>query len=183
MTGPQNTDQLKILVCVKRVPAPGARINITDDGQRVDDTHLAFTTSPHEECAVEAAAQLVEEFGGEATVLTLGPAEAEEQLRYAVSVGMQRAVLLVQDDEWDPQRTSRALAGAIRDLEADQPFDLVVTVCDEAEQECPVFPGGGERQHWSFPDPSAVSGSEAQRLAAFREVFFAISDRIDGFLA
>jgi electron transfer flavoprotein beta subunit len=126
MTGPQNTDQLKILVCVKRVPAPGARINITDDGQRVDDTHLAFTTSPHEECAVEAAAQLVEEFGGEATVLTLGPAEAEEQLRYAVSVGMQRAVLLVQDDEWDPQRTSRALAGAIRDLEADQPFDLVL---------------------------------------------------------
>jgi arsenate reductase len=65
----------------------------------------------------------------------------------------------------------------------DQPFDLVVTVCDEAEQECPVFPRGGERQHWSFPDPSAVSGSDSQRLAAFREVFFAISDRIDGFLA
>ncbi len=117
---------MKILVCVKRVPAPGARINITDDGRQVDTAHLAFTTSPHEECAVEAAAQLVEEHGGEATVLTLGPAEAEEQLRYAVSVGMQHGVLLVADDEWDPQRTSRALVAAIRDLEADEPFDLIL---------------------------------------------------------
>ena len=65
---------MRILVCVKRVPAPGARINITADGQDVDTAHLAFTTSPHEECAVEAAAQLVEQHGGEATVLTLGPA-------------------------------------------------------------------------------------------------------------
>ncbi|MDX2380930.1 MAG: electron transfer flavoprotein subunit beta/FixA family protein [Acidimicrobiia bacterium] len=111
---------------MKRVPAPGARINITDDGQNVDTTHLAFTTSPHEECAVEAAAQLVEEHGGEAIVLTLGPAEAEEQLRYAVSVGAQRGVLVLQDDESDPQRTSRALTTAIGELEADGPFDLVL---------------------------------------------------------
>jgi electron transfer flavoprotein beta subunit len=118
---------MRILVCVKRVPAPGARINITDDHQRVDATHLAFTTSPHEECAVEAAAQLVEEFGGEATVLTLGPPEAEEQLRYAVSVGMQHAVLLVHDDECDAQHTSRAITAAIVELEgADGPFDLVM---------------------------------------------------------
>jgi electron transfer flavoprotein beta subunit len=118
---------MRILVCVKRVPAPGARINITDDGRRVDATHLAFTTSPHEECAVEAAAQLVEEFGGEATVLTLGPPEAEEQLRYAVSVGMQRAVLLVDDDECDAQHTSRAITASIRELEdVDGTFDLLL---------------------------------------------------------
>jgi electron transfer flavoprotein beta subunit len=117
---------MRILVCVKRVPAPGARINITDDGQHVDTTHLAFTTSPHEECAVEAAAQLVEEHDGEAIVLTLGPADAEEQLRYAVSVGAQHGVLVVQDVEGDPQRTSRALTAAISELEADEPFDLVL---------------------------------------------------------
>ena len=119
---------MKILVCVKRVPAPGARINITADGQEVDTAHLAFTTSPHEECAVEAAAQLIEQHGGEATVLTLGPAEAEEQLRYAVSVGMQKAVLLpVTDGEWDPQRTAQAITTAIREVEAaDGPFDLVL---------------------------------------------------------
>ena len=64
---------MKILVCVKRVPAPGARINITSDGQAVDTAFLGFTTSPHEECALEAAVQLVEAGGGEVTVLTLGP--------------------------------------------------------------------------------------------------------------
>lgn len=119
---------MRILVCVKRVPAPGARINITADGQEVDTAHLAFTTSPHEECAVEAAAQLIEQHGGEATVLTLGPADAEEQLRYAVSVGMHRGVLLpVTDGEWDPQRTARAITAAIREIEAaDGPFDLVL---------------------------------------------------------
>ena len=118
---------MRILVCVKRVPAPGSKINITADGRAVDDTNLGHTTSPHEECAVEAAARLVEEHGGEATVLTLGPAAAEEQLRYAVSVGMSAGVLLPTDDgEWDPQRTAAALAAAVRDLEADGAFDLIL---------------------------------------------------------
>lgn len=119
---------MRILVCVKRVPAPGSKINITADAQEVDATNLGFTTSPHEECAVEAAAQLIEQHGGEATVLTLGPAAAEEQLRYAISVGMHRGVLLpTTDGEWDPQRTAQALTGAIRDLEAAAgPFDLVL---------------------------------------------------------
>lgn len=119
---------MRILVCVKRVPAPGARINVTADGQEVDTTHLAFTTSPHEECAVEAAAQLIEQHGGEATVLTLGPAEAEEQLRYAVSVGMTKAVLLpIDGGDWDPQRTAKAITAAIEQLEAsDGAFDLIL---------------------------------------------------------
>ena len=67
---------MRILVCVKRVPAPGARINVTADGQAVDSSHLGFTTSPHEECAVEEAVRLTEANGGEVTVLTLGPVEA-----------------------------------------------------------------------------------------------------------
>ena len=119
---------MRILVCVKRVPAPGARINITADGQEVDSSHLAFTISPHEECAVEAAAQLIELHGGEATVLTLGPAEAEEQLRYAVSVGMTAAVLLpTTDGEWDPQRTAQAIASAVGELESSGgEFDLIL---------------------------------------------------------
>lgn len=119
---------MRILVCVKRVPAPGARINITTDGQEVDSSHLAFTISPHEECAVEAAAQLIELHGGEATVLTLGPAEAEEQLRYAVSVGMTAAVLLpTTDGEWDPQRTAQAIASAVGELESSGGgFDLIL---------------------------------------------------------
>lgn len=119
---------MKVLICVKRVPAPGARINISDDGQEVDAAHLGFTVSPHEECGVEECVQLVERHGGEATVLTLGPAEAEEQLRYAASLGVQNAVLLSADTtQWDPQRTAAAIADAIETIESDDgPFDLIL---------------------------------------------------------
>ena len=119
---------MKILVCVKRVPAPGARINITDDGQQVDTAFLGFTVSPHEECAVEAAVQLVEQHGGEVTVLTLGPAEAEEQLRTAVSVGAAKAVLVpIDGQDWDPQRTATAIAAVVNELEgANGSFDLIL---------------------------------------------------------
>lgn len=61
-------------------------------------------------------------------------------------------------------------------------FDYVITVCDSARQNCPVFPGQGDRFHWGYDDPSAVEGSEEERLAAFRRVFTAISQRIDLFM-
>lgn len=63
-----------------------------------------------------------------------------------------------------------------------QHFDYVITVCDSARQKCPVFPGEGERLHWGYDDPSAVEGSEDERLRAFRRVFTALSSRIDLFL-
>ena len=119
---------MRILCCVKRVPAPGAKINVTADGLAVDSAHLGFTTSPHEECAVEEAVQLVEAHGGEVTVLTLGPGEAEEQLRYAASVGAHHAVLIPTDGSaWDPQRTAVAITEAIESLESDGgAFDLIL---------------------------------------------------------
>lgn len=119
---------MRILVCVKRVPAPGAKINITADGQAVDSAYLAFTTSPHEECAVEEAVRLVEANGGESTVLTLGPTEAEEQLRYAASIGINKCVLVpIDETDWDPQRTASAIAAAIQGVEAaDGAFDLIL---------------------------------------------------------
>ena len=120
---------MRILCCVKRVPAPGAKINVTDDGLAVDATHLGFATSPHEECGVEEAVQLVERHGGEVTVLTLGPPDAAEQLRYAASVGAHHGVLVATDGSaWDPQRTAVALTEAIQGLEAEagSPFDLLM---------------------------------------------------------
>jgi len=65
----------------------------------------------------------------------------------------------------------------------DHRFDFVITVCDRARQECPVFPGAGERLHWGYDDPSAVEGSEEEKLAAYRRVFTLISARLDLFLA
>lgn len=118
---------MRLLVCVKRVPAPGARIVLTPDHRAIEAGHLSFTTSPHEECAVEAAIQLKEALGGTVTVLTLGPDEAEEQLRYAASVGADEAVLVPTDGgDLDPQATAAALLDAVRALEADGSFDLIL---------------------------------------------------------
>jgi electron transfer flavoprotein beta subunit len=113
---------------VKRVPAPGARIVLTDDQQAIDARHLPFTVSPHEECAVEEAVRIKEAHGGSVTVMTLGPEEAEEQLRYSISTGADEVVLLATDGtEWDPQATSAALAAGIDEQEADDgPFDLIL---------------------------------------------------------
>jgi arsenate reductase (thioredoxin) len=65
------------------------------------------------------------------------------------------------------------------DRYVNEPFDLVVTVCDEANEACPYFPNAKERRHWSFPDPSAVRGDDLTRFAAFRVVRDAIRERID----
>ena len=124
--------ELRILACVKRVPAPGAQITLTADARAVDARNLAFTTSPHEECAVEAALQLVEAHDGDITVLTVGPPEADEQLRFSISVGVQHAVLVTNDqiaagEDLDPQATARAIAESVRALEADRgTFDVLL---------------------------------------------------------
>ena len=57
-------------------------------------------------------------------------------------------------------------------------FDYVITVCDNARESCPVFPGKTERVHWSFDDPAAVGGGWDERLAAFRRVRDEIGERL-----
>jgi arsenate reductase len=63
-----------------------------------------------------------------------------------------------------------------------QPFDYVITVCDQARKVCPVFPGGGQTLHWGYEDPGAVDGTEEERLAAFRRVFIGLGERIATFI-
>ncbi len=115
---------MRILVCVKRVPITGGKMVLTDDEQALETKHLGFTISPHEECAVEEAVRIVEAGGGEVLVLTLGPAEAEEQLRDCMAIGADRGILLeTQREEWDAQATAAAIVEAIR---GEGPFDLVL---------------------------------------------------------
>ena len=59
-----------------------------------------------------------------------------------------------------------------------QEFDYVITVCDNANEQCPVFPGNTKRIHWSFEDPAAVIGSEQERLKVFRRVRDEIRHRL-----
>jgi electron transfer flavoprotein beta subunit len=96
---------------------------LTGDAQALETKHLGFTISPHEECAVEEAVRLVEAGGGEVVVLTLGPAEAEEQLRDCMAIGADRGILLRTDEEWDAQATAAAIVDAVS---GEEPFDLLL---------------------------------------------------------
>ena len=114
---------MDILVCIKRVPTVGGTIAVTPDGQEVDTRASGFSISPHEECAVEEAVQITERLGGTTSVLTLGPEVAIEQLRDALALGAQRAVLLETDGrEFGPIATAAAIAAEVRT----RPYDLVL---------------------------------------------------------
>jgi electron transfer flavoprotein beta subunit len=114
---------VRLLCLVKRVPITGGKMVLTSDEQAIETKHLGFTISPHEECGVEEAVRIVEAQGGEVVVLTLGPPEAEDQLRECMALGADRAIHLVSGEEWDAQATAAALIAAIR---AEEPFDLIV---------------------------------------------------------
>jgi arsenate reductase len=62
-----------------------------------------------------------------------------------------------------------------------QPFEYVITVCDSAREECPLFPGEVKRIHWSFDDPAAASGTDDQKRSVFRRVRDEIAARLEGF--
>jgi electron transfer flavoprotein beta subunit len=117
---------VNILCCVKRVPMTGGTIVLTEDEQAIQTRHLGFTISPHEECGVEEAVRLIEAQGGESVVLALGAAEAEEQLRDAMALGIDRAVHLQAGGDWDGQATAAAIVEAIKaERAAGTDFDLI----------------------------------------------------------
>jgi len=66
---------------------------------------------------------------------------------------------------------------------ASQEFDLVVTVCDHANEACPVFPGAKDRQHWPFDDPADAEGFDENKMLVFRQVRDQIEKRIGEFLS
>lgn len=124
---------MDVLVCIKRVPLSGGKFTITEDGLDIESAKLGFTISPHEEVAVEEAVRIVEQAGsGSVTVLTLGPTEAEEQIREQMAIGADRGILIETDgQEWDPQGTASAIADAITADETD--FDLIIMGNESAD--------------------------------------------------
>jgi len=116
---------MDVLACIKRVPETGAKITLTDDQQAIDTSNLGFTMSPHEECAIEGAVQLAEATDGSATVLTLGPDEATEQLQTGLAMNADEATLLeTGGEEWSATPTAAEIADAVRDAEAE--YDLLL---------------------------------------------------------
>ena len=126
---------MNTLVCIKRVPGASSSVTLTDDAMGVDTKHVGYTTSPHEEVAVEAAVQRMEQHGGEATVLTVGPEDALEQLRDALAMGARSAVHVETDsDAFGPADVARAIADVVSSRAGtDGAFDLVLLGNDAAD--------------------------------------------------
>jgi electron transfer flavoprotein beta subunit len=119
-----------VLVCIKRVPEISSQVLLSDDGMSIDARHVGHTVSPHEEAAVEIAIQLAESSGGTATVLTVGPGDAVEQLRDALAVGCTRAVHIEADSEaFGPAD----VAAAIAEFAYAEDFGLVLVGNDAAD--------------------------------------------------
>jgi electron transfer flavoprotein beta subunit len=124
-----------VLVCVKRVPDSSGEVLLTADAQAVDARFVGFTMSAHESCAVELAVKIAEAGGGAATVLTLGPGEAVEQLRSALGVGCSGAVLIEADPVgFGPADVAREIAAVVRAHQAEgRTYDLILLGNDAAD--------------------------------------------------
>jgi electron transfer flavoprotein beta subunit len=124
-----------VFVCVKRVPDITEEVTLTEDAQSVDGRRAGFTLSAHEECAVELAVQVTGATGGQATVLTIGDADAVEQLRNALAVGCTAATHVVGEPfAFGPSDVAREIAAVVREHESDgRPHDLVLLGNDAAD--------------------------------------------------
>ncbi len=124
-----------VLVCVKRVPDASGEVTLTPDGMGVDGRYSGYTTSNHEEAAVEIAVQVADATGGRVTVLSLGTEDSVEQLRSALAVGATDGVLVeAEPDSYGPAD----IAGAIADVVtaragAGTAYDLVLLGNDAAD--------------------------------------------------
>jgi electron transfer flavoprotein beta subunit len=126
---------VNVLVCVKRVPDSSSQVVLTPDSQAVDGRMAGYTVSPHEECAIELAVRLADATGGTATVLTLGPPEASEQLRNALALGCAAAVHIEADSvTFGPADVAREIAAVVkRHSEEGHGYDVVLLGNDAAD--------------------------------------------------
>ena len=119
-----------VLVCIKRVPDAAGEVLLTADEQALDARFVGFTVSAHENCAVELAVRI-----GDATVLSLGPADTVEQLRGALGVGAKAAVLIEADPVgYGPADIAREIAAVVKAHEAEgKAYDLILLGNDAAD--------------------------------------------------
>jgi electron transfer flavoprotein beta subunit len=111
---------VKIAVCIKRVPDTEARIRVAGDGRSIDTAGIKYIISPYDEFALETALRLKDAQGsGEVVAISVGEAGAAEQLRSALAMGADSAILLKGQPTLDGLATARALAAEIREQAAD----------------------------------------------------------------
>lgn len=116
---------MNIIVCLKQVPDTETQIKIAPDGKSIVTDDIKWVMNPYDEYGVEEALRLKEKFGGEVTVVGLGPKRVTESIRTALAMGADKGILISDDalEGSDSLATAKALAAAIKDLD----YDLIFT--------------------------------------------------------
>ena len=115
---------MNIIVCLKQVPDTESQIKIGSDEKSIVTDDIKWVMNPYDEFGVEEALRLKEKFGGEVTVVGLGPKRVTETIRTALAMGADKGVLISDDalEGSDSIATAKALAAAIKDLDCDLIF-------------------------------------------------------------
>ncbi len=130
---------MKTIVCVKRVPDTATRIRIAPDGSSIDPSGVKYIISPYDEFALEAALRARESGAeGDVVVMTLGDTAAGEQLRQALAMGADSAVLLKGSSGPDGLATAKALAAELKDSGADLILFGMKAADDDQQQVGPM---------------------------------------------
>ena len=116
---------MNIIVCLKQVPDTETQIRIAPDGQSIVKDDIKWVMNPYDEFGVEEALRIKEKFGGEVTIVSLGPKRVTESIRTALAMGADKGVLINDPsaEDSDALATARALAAVIKDME----YDLIFT--------------------------------------------------------
>ncbi|MBN1104151.1 MAG: electron transfer flavoprotein subunit beta/FixA family protein [Deltaproteobacteria bacterium] len=116
---------MNIIACIKQVPDTETQIKIAPDGKSIVKDDIKWVMNPYDEFGVEEALRLKEKFGGEVTVVGLGPKRVTESLRTALAMGADKGILISDPavEGSDAIAVAKALAAAIKDL----PYDLIFT--------------------------------------------------------
>lgn len=134
---------------------------------KASERHRALFVCTHNSARSQMAEGLLRNLAGERFEAFSAGTEATRVRPEAVSVMAEIGI----DVSGQESKTLERYLG--------EPFDHVVTVCDEANEACPFFPGAKGRLHWSLPDPSAAEGTEEERLAVYRSVRDRLRDLVD----
>ena len=159
---------MKIVVCIKRVPDTEARIKVAADGTSIDPAGIKFIISPYDEFALEAALRLKESKGeGEVIAISLGEATSAEQLRSALAMGADRAVLLKGQPSFDGSATAKALATEIKNISPDLVLCGMKAVDDDQQEVGTML-----AEYMGLPSVSVVAEFELQdgKATCHREI-------------
>ena len=159
---------MKIIVCIKRVPDTEARIKIGSDGASIDNAGVKFVISPYDEFAMETALRIKEAKGaGEVIAISLGEAQSAEQLRSALAMGADRAILLKGQPTIDGSATAKALAEEIKTHSPDLVLCGMKAV-DNDQQQVGVMLA----EYLGMPAVSVVAELEVEenKVVAHREI-------------